>query len=162
MINTRDWLIIFLSFVVAFMMTLLPMPSWAVWVRPAWILMVIIFWASIMPYRVNVGIAWLVGIFLDVLNGTLIGEHALGFTIVTYLVVRMHTRFCMYPLIQQGLSVFIFVLVNQFIIFCVQGFIGDLPRNWLYWSPAVTSLLLWPWVSMIMQDCRRRFNVSHL
>lgn len=154
----QNGIIILLTLIVAFILTLLPMPDWSIWLRPAWILMVLIYWCMTSPDRVNVGLAWFVGILLDVLNGTLLGEHALALTITIYIVTRMHRRLCMFPLIQQGFSVFLLVLSYQFVIFCVQGFIGELPRGWLYWTSAITSMLLWPWVSSILRDCRAHFN----
>lgn len=154
------WLAVSLSLIVAIILTLLPMPDWTVWFRPAWVLMVLIYWIIIYPYRVNVGTAWFVGILMDVLNGTLLGEHALALTMVAYFVARMHSQLRMYPLIQQGLWVFMFVLMYQFILFCVQGFIGELPKTWLYWSSSATSMLLWPWVFTIMRDFGRRFKLA--
>lgn len=140
-----------ITLVIAFVFTLLPMPGWVVWLRPAWILMVLIYWAMMDPERVNVGVAWMVGIFLDVLEGTLLGEHALALTVVIYIVVRMCSRLRMFPLIQQGLSIFLLVLLYQFILFCIQGFLGALPNSWLYWSSSLTSMLLWPWVYSILR-----------
>ena len=156
--NQNFWLPVFLSFLVAVILTLLPMPDWTIWLRPAWVLMVLIYWVMIAPQRVNVGVAWAVGIIMDVLNGTLLGEHALALTIVTFFVARLHTQLRMYPVLQQGMWVFLFVLLYQFILFCVQGFIGELPRTWLYWSSSLTSMVLWPWVYTIMRDYRRRAN----
>lgn len=144
-------LVIPMTLMAAFILTLLPMPGWAVWLRPAWILMALIYWAMVAPDRVNVGVSWIVGIFLDVIEGTLLGEHALALTIVVYLVVRMHSRLRMFPLIQQGFSIFLLVLLYQFILFCIQGFLGALPSSWLYWSSSLTSMLLWPWVYSIMR-----------
>src|SRR5947207_1442246 len=125
----QSWLVIISSILIALMLTMLPIPEWAIWLRPAWVLLVLIFWSYVMPYRVNLGTAWFVGICLDVLNGTLLGEHALALTIVIYLVVQMHSRFRMYSLLQQSLMVFLFVFIYQFIIFCIQGFIHDVPKN---------------------------------
>jgi rod shape-determining protein MreD len=156
--NQNFWLPVFLSFLVAVILTLLPMPDWTIWLRPAWVLMVLIYWVMIAPQRVNVGVAWAVGIIMDVLNGTLLGEHALALTIVTFFVARLHTQLRMYPVLQQGMWVFLFVLLYQFILFCVQGFIGELPKTWLYWSSSLTSMVLWPWVYTIMRDYRRKAN----
>jgi rod shape-determining protein MreD len=94
------------------------------------------------------------------MNGTLLGEHALALTIVVYIVARMHSRLRMFPLMQQGLIIFLLELLYQFILYCIQGFIGEAPHGWLYWSPSITSMLLWPWVYSIMRDCRRRFKVA--
>lgn len=147
----HSFFIVPITLIVAFILTLLPMPGWAVWLRPAWVLMTLTYWAMVMPDRVNVGTAWITGIFLDVLEGTLLGEHAFALTIVIYFVVRMSSRLRMYPLVQQGLSIFLLVLLYQFILFCIQGFLGALPNSWLYWSSSLTSMLLWPWVYSILR-----------
>jgi rod shape-determining protein MreD len=157
---TQHWLVIPTSFLIAIILTLLPMPAWTIWMRPAWVLMVLIYWAMVSPHRVNIGTAWVVGILLDVLNGTLLGEHALALSTVTYFVVRMHTQLRMYPLLQQGMWIFMFVLIYQFILFCIQGFLGELPKTWLYWSSSATSMLLWPWVFVMMRDYQRRYKTS--
>jgi rod shape-determining protein MreD len=157
---TQDpWFAIPVSFLAALVLTLLPMPEWTVWMRPAWVLMVLIYWSMTFPYRVNVGTAWMVGIILDVLNGTLLGEHALALTLVIYFVLRMYSQLRMYPVIQQALWVFLFVLLYQFVLFCVQGFLGALPRTWLYWSSSATSMILWPWVLIILSDYKRRLKM---
>jgi rod shape-determining protein MreD len=147
-----------ISLMIAFLLTLLPMPGWTVWLRPEWILMVVIYWAMVAPERFSVGIAWMVGIFLDVLAGTLLGEHALALTIVTYLVVRSHTRLRMYPLLQQGCHILMLSLLYQFILFSIQGFVGELPNTWLYWVSSFISMLLWPWVLNIIRNYHYRFE----
>ncbi len=151
---------IFISLVLALVLAMLPMPDWTIWLRPAWVLMTLIYWAMNVPYRVNVGTAFMMGIIVDLLNGTILGEHALAFTIVIYFVNRMHIRLRMYPLPQQGISIFLFVLLYQFIIFCVQGFLGSLPNSQLYWLSSLTSVLLWPWFFVLMRDFRRWFKVA--
>jgi len=147
-----NWTMVPTTFLVAFVLTLLPMPGWAIWCRPAWLLMVLIYWVMMTPYRINLGAAWLIGIMLDVLNGTLLGEHALAMTVVAYLVAKMDSRFRMSSLVQQSLSVFVLVLIYQFILFCIQGFLGELPAHWLYWSPALSSMILWPWIYGIIRS----------
>lgn len=159
--ESQHWLLIPVTFLLAMVLTLLPMPAWTIWFRPAWILMTLIYWVIVAPHRVNVGTAWMVGIMLDVLNGTLLGEHALALTTVTYFVARLHSQLRMYPLLQQSLWVFIFVLFYQLILFCIQGFLGELPKTWLYWSSSVTSMILWPWVFMMMRDYHRRFKTVY-
>ena len=158
MATQNSFFLILATVVVAFLLTLLPMPGWTVWLRPAWVLMILIYWAMMEPERVNVGVAWIVGIFLDVLEGTLLGEHALALTIVVYFVVRMHAQLRMYSILQQALWVFLFSLLYQVILFCTQGVIGDLPKTWLYWSSSLTTMLLWPWVFIILRDYHRRFK----
>ncbi len=158
--NSNHWFAIPLSLIVALMLTMLPMPDWTIWFRPAWVLLVLTYWSMMMPQYANVGTAWTVGLMLDVLNGTLLGEHALALTIAIYFVVRMHSQLRMYTVLQQALWVFIFVMLYQFVLFCVQGFLGGLPKTWLYWSSSATSMLLWPWVYIIMRAYCRHLKMA--
>lgn len=154
------WLAICVTLFIALVLALLPMPDWTIWLRPAWVLMMLIYWGMTTPYRVSVGVAWITGLIVDLLSGTLLGEHAIAFTIVIYFVSRMHIRLRMYPLLQQGISIFLFVLLYQFILYCIQGFIGELPGSNLYWLSSVTSMLLWPWLFILMRDYRRWIKIG--
>lgn len=156
----HNWTAILITFLLALILALLPMPDWTAWFKPAWVLMVLIYWSMTVPYRISVGSAFLIGIIVDLLSGTLLGEHALGFTIVIYFVSRIYIRLRMYPLIQQGFSILIFVLLYQFILYCIQGFVGDLPSSPLYWLSSFTSMLIWPWLYVLLRDYRRWFKVA--
>ena len=156
----HSWFAIFITLLTALILALLPMPDWTIWLRPAWVLMVLIYWAMTTPYRVSVGAAWFTGLIVDLLNGTLLGEHALAYMIVIYFVSRMHLRLRIYPIMQQGFCVLLFILLYQFIIYCIQGFLGALPSSQLYWLSSVTSMLLWPWFFVVMRDFRRWFKVA--
>ncbi len=153
-----SWWLIILTFFLAFLLTILPMPTWTIWLRPAWIVMVLVYWIHVQPLRIGVGVAWLMGLFLDVFCGTLLGEHALAMTIVAFIAVSQRHRFLIFPLFQQSLGILLIVFAYQFILFCTQGFLGELPINSLYWLAPVTSMLLWPWVYVIIQDSQRRFR----
>ncbi len=148
----RNFPAILATIVVALILTLLPMPEWTGWARPAWVLMVLIYWTMTIPYQVNVGIAWTMGLILDVLTGTMLGEHALALTVVVYLTYRSHMRINMYPMIQQSFSILFFVMSYQFIIYCIQGFVGEPPLSHLYWLSSLTSMLLWPWLYVLLRD----------
>jgi rod shape-determining protein MreD len=148
----RNLIPILITLCIALFLTLLPMPDWAVWARPAWVLMVLIFWAMTLPQQVNVGFAWLSGLALDVLTGTMLGEHAVACTIVIYLVYRSHRRINMYPLLQQGFSILVFVFIYQGILYSIQGFVSDRPQSHWYWLSSLSSMLLWPWLFVVMRD----------
>jgi rod shape-determining protein MreD len=151
---------VIVSLLIALMLALLPMPEWTLWIRPAWVLMVLIYWAMMFPLHVNVGIAWTMGLLLDLINNSLLGEHALAMTIVIYFVSRLAFRLRMYPMLQQGFSVFLFVLMYQFIIYCIQGFIGELPGSPLYWLSSVMSMILWPWLFSLLRDSYRWYKTA--
>ena len=156
----HNWMAIIISLLIALILAMLPMPELAAWFRPAWVLLLLIYWSMTVPNRVGVGTAWMTGLIFDLINGSLLGEHALAFTVVIYFVSRMHLRLCMYPLLQQGFSILVFVFLYQFILYCLQGFVGELPVSHLYWLSSVTSMFIWPWLFVLMRDVRCWLQVA--
>ena len=151
---------IFASFIVAMFLMVLPLPEWLRAFRPEWVTLVLIYWCLALPNRVNIGIAWVAGLVVDVLTGTLIGQHALAMAVVAFVTVKLHKQIRVYPLWQQALSVFTMVALGQLLVVWIKGIIGQSPESWLYWAPSITSALIWPWVFVMMRNLRRRYKVS--
>ena len=151
------WMIF--SIFAALVLTILPLPMWAVWFRPEWLVLVVIYWCIALPHRVNVGIAWLLGLTLDGLSGTVLGEHALAMATVAYLAVKIHKQIRAASLWQQSLTICIFGAIFQVIVYLVQSMVGQVPSSTLYWMPTLTSIIFWPWIFIILRDWRRRFNI---
>jgi rod shape-determining protein MreD len=155
----RMW-IVALSLVIALMLTALPLPEWAVNWRPAWVAMVLIYWCMALPERVGIGVSWMLGLLLDVQQGTVLGQHALGLAIVAYITIKSHQRLRVFPLFQQALVVCGYVLLFQFIVLWIKGMLGIPPGHWSYWMPAFSSMLLWPWIFIVLRDVRRKFKIQ--
>jgi rod shape-determining protein MreD len=152
--------VILMSFIMAVMLTLVPLPDWAAHLRPAWVAMVLIYWCMALPVRVGVGTGWLAGLFLDVVNGALLGQYALALALIAWVTHSLHQRLRLYPVWQQSLVVLLLLLLQQLLVIWVRGFIGQSPDTLLHWLPAFTSMLLWPWLFVILRDVRRRYRVS--
>lgn len=155
----RNYSAIMVSFLVAFILAILPMPQWLGWLRPAWALMVLIYWVAELPYYINMGAAWIIGLVADLLNGSILGEHALLYVIIAYGVIKISHQFRMYPILQQSLSVFVFVFLYQCLLYFMQGFVNELPQSRLYWFSPVTSMVFWPWIIAILHDYRYRLRI---
>jgi rod shape-determining protein MreD len=151
--------IIIMSFVIAYMLTAMPLPDFALNWRPAWVVIVLIYWCLAIPDRVSVGIAWLLGLLLDVQQGTLFGQNAIELTLIAYVIVRMHQRVRVFPLVQQAMLVCLLLLASQLFTLCVRAMLGFPPQDWTYWAPAFTSMLIWPWLFIILRDVRRKYHV---
>ena len=156
----RGGWVIFLSFIVAFLFTSIPLPEWAARFRPDWLGLVLIYWCLALPHRVGVGTGWMAGLFLDAAKGTLLGQHALALSVVAFLALKTHRRIRVFPILQQAVSIMLFLLVNQLLVVWINGIIGYPPRDWWYLAPALGGMLFWPWIFVILRDLRRRFQVS--
>lgn len=152
--------VILLSFVLAFLLTSVPLPLWADRFRPDWLALVLIYWCIALPQRVGVGCGWLAGLVLDAAKGTLLGQHALALTVVAFLTLKTRRRIRMSPLWQQSFAVLVFLIIDQSLVVWINGIVGYPPGNVWYLAPALGGMLLWPWVFIVLRDLRWRFQVG--
>ena len=152
--------IILLTLIVALFLTILPMPDWAEAYRPQWVAMTLIYWVLALPARVGVFWAWGAGLVLDVTSGTVLGQHALSLSVPVYLAVELHARIRVFPLVQQAVSVWVLLLTERLLSLWVMGATGQPTPTLWYWMPTFSSMLLWPWVFILVRDLRRRFAVA--
>ncbi|MGF1614914.1 MAG: rod shape-determining protein MreD [Gammaproteobacteria bacterium] len=152
--------VIIVTFVVALMLTAFALPSWAELWRPAWVALVLVYWCMALPHRIGIGTAWGVGIVLDALMGTLLGQHALALCVVAFITLKLYQRIRILPIWQQGISVFALILLYQLCLLWVHGSVGRSVYPWSYWSSPLTSTLLWPSVFVLLRSVRRRYRVA--
>ena len=151
--------VIFITFFIALVLTVVPLPDSLRIARPDWVLIVLIYWAMALPHRVGVGIGWLIGLLTDVLTGMLLGQHALAYCLVAYLTLKLHQRLRLYPLWQQALSVLILLALGQLLVLWINGIVGRPIHSWLYWMPSLVGALLWPPIFIVLRGLRRAFRV---
>ena len=152
--------VIFVTLVLALVLTIVPLPDGLRPYRPDWVLLVLIYWVMAIPQRISVGIGWLTGLFTDIATGTLLGQHALAYTVVAYLTYKLHQRLRLYPLWQQSLSILVLLTLAQLISLWVNGITGRPIHSWLYWVPSLIGAALWMPVYGILRGVRRYFRVS--
>ena len=156
--HNGGWVIL-ASFIIALLLTTIPLPGWLNDWRPAWVAMMLIYWCIVLPERVGIGIAWLLGLMLDVHTGALLGQNALGLSVIAYLTLRLHKQIRIFPPLQQSVLICFYLLLFQFLTLWIRGIIGVPPQHWSFWAPVVSSMLLWPVFFIIMRATRRKYNV---
>ncbi|CAK0764598.1 Rod shape-determining protein MreD [Gammaproteobacteria bacterium] len=152
--------VIWATMVAAFMLTLLPLPVWASPYHPNWVLLVLIYWAMALPHRVDVGVAWLSGLFLDVFEEALLGQNALSLAFAIYIVLKLHQRLRLFPRWQQAMLVLLLTFLHQTIGLWIRAMTGHALTRGDYWMPVLTTTMFWPWVFVVLRDLRRRFLVG--
>lgn len=153
----RTPLAIAATILAALVLTIVPLPQWAEPLRPLWVALAVFYWVIALPERFGVGLAWLVGLLLDALTGTLLGAHALALTLVAFIAMRMHLKLRMFPVWQQSLAVGAALAVYSFVLFWIGGLVGEAIRPLTRFVPIATSMILWPAVYWFLRAFRRRF-----
>lgn len=158
--SARGTLTIAGSFLVAAVLTFLPVPEWAAVWRPSWVALVLIYWCMDAPNRCGVVVGWCMGLLLDVMLGSLLGQHALGLSVVAFLALKLRQQVRVMPLWQQAVSVFGLVFLHRALVLWINGIQGMPVMAYAYWSSPLISMLLWPWVFIVLRDVRRKFGVA--
>ncbi len=156
----RGGFIIIATFILALILTILPLPEWARPFRPAWHSLVLIYWCMATPQRVGVGVGWLLGLIVDVITNTLLGQHALELAVTAFIVAKLHRRMRVFPLWQQAIGVFLLLMLEEIFSIIVMGAIHRPTPALSYWATPFIGMLLWLWISIILRDLRQRFKVN--
>ena len=152
--------IIFLSFLAAFILSMIPLPQILQAVRPEFVLIVLIYWNIALPNRIGVGIGWIAGLVFDVSSDALLGQHALTFALIAYLAIKLHQRIRVFPVWQQALTIFVLIMFQGTINLWIMGMLGDAPSISVFMLPAISTALFWPVGYFLMRQLRRYYQIN--
>lgn len=149
-----------LSIIVALILQIMPMPVWADQLRPDWVLLVLAYWTLALPHRVNVGVAFINGLVLDILLGTSLGVHSFAMSITIFVLAANYQRLRNYSLLQQALVIGILAALYHLVIFWLQHLLTDIYFVFEYLKPVATSMLIWLWLFPLLRKIRRQLRLS--
>jgi rod shape-determining protein MreD len=149
------WLVILATVLVALALAIVPMPNWMSSLRPDWVVLVMIYWMLISPGRVGMLSALLLGILLDTLTGSLLGQHALALLAVAYITMSFSLRIRVFPVVQMSLTVLLLLALYQFLLFWVDGMTGQKVELLARWAPALAGALVWPLILISLDGLQR-------
>lgn len=156
----KSTIIFGLTFIAALMLEGLVFPSDLIWYKPEWTLLVILYWVIALPFKVGVGIAWFLGLLVDLLQGVVIGQHSLTYVIVTAACASLYKRLRMYRRWQQSIFIFLLISINQLVGFWIDHYTGDADPTLMIFMPAVVSAILWPWLFVLLRSIRRLYSIQ--
>jgi rod shape-determining protein MreD len=136
---------VLLTLILAMILSIIPLGEYIAFWRPEWIALTLVHWALIIRDRMSLVMVFIIGLVVDALYGSLLGQHALGYVLVTYLAVRLSLRMTPEAFLQQLALLFailgLYMLANLWIQ-RVTG--GSGPGGWLYWAALLSSIIIWP------------------
>ncbi len=146
------------SLLAALMLNMLQ--NMGLWGRAAWVpdllALVLVFWSIHQPQRIGIGAAFVLGIFIDVHQGSMLGQHALSYTVLSFLAISIHRRLLWFAVPSQAFQVLPLFVTAHAIALSVRLLAGGgFPGWWLLLAPLIESLL-WPVVSVLLLAPQRR------
>lgn len=129
---------------VALFLSVLPLPRWLEIVRPAFLVLTVLYFSISAPRAGGIGLGFVAGLALDAFQGAVLGQHALALSLVAYIMVREHQKIRSKPAFQQSLIVFFALIAYEFTVFAIDGWTGHPITDPLRWVHTVTGALVWP------------------
>lgn len=156
----RGLTMIWLSLLLALCLQVMPLPdAWLVW-RPDWLGLMLIYWCVTLPQRVGVFHGFVLGLMLDLIEGSPLGQNALVFSLLAYLSLLVYQRMRAYALVQQAVLVFVLLGIAQLIEQWLRTIFGPFSINLAFLLSALIGAILWPWLFTMFQALRRRLSVT--
>ena len=149
------WLMLLTSGV-ALALMVLPMPFGLEMLRPQWVALLTLYWCLMVPDRFGVFSAFALGLALDLMLGSLLGQHALSLSLLAYAAVMLHQRVRVFPIWQQAVFVWLLLVTERLINLWVLAATATPLPAWDDWISTLIGFLLWPWLFFVMSDLARR------
>lgn len=148
--------LLFLTIMAAVLLSLLPVPEILMPFKPYWVALLMIYWSLETKDIISLGLAFFVGIILDILSGSLMGLHGLSLVVMVFLVQRFRSRLRFFPPWQQAISIFGLLVNDRIILIWITVLLGEPMPTWQYWLPPVTGMVIWPWLHLLLNHIRVR------
>lgn len=151
---TSERCAIWLSIFIALLLQIMPWPREMHLFRPNWALLVVTYWALVLPHRINISTAFIVGFLVDMLSGSTLGVRSFAFSLIAYLVAFKFQILRNLALWQQAVMVVLFSLLTHLAVFWSAFLTTEVSlRPVLFWNSLIDGIL-WPWVFLLLDKVR--------
>jgi rod shape-determining protein MreD len=145
-----------LSALGALALAIIPLPTVLDVLRPDFLVLVVFFWSIESPRAGGLALAFFAGLALDVINGVVLGQHALALTLTAAWASHLRLRLRVFSILSQSLTIFALLTAYQFILFWVDGATGNPVTSFGRWLAPVVGGILWPLLAGTLSRLRER------
>ena len=148
------------TLVFALLSMLVPLPGVLEPFKPYWPALFLLYWSLESEDRVTLGLAFMVGLAADLLNGMVLGEQALRLCALVFIALRFRSRLRFFPMWQQALAVLALLLNDRILLLIVRMLAGASlpPASW--WISPFVGAALWPFLFLLLDDLRARLRIQ--
>ena len=139
----KPWFIV-ATLILALALNVMPLSGVALALRPDFIALVLLYWCIQEPRYVGVGVAWTIGLLMDVGDATLFGQHALAYSLLAYAGIVLHRRVRMFALTAQVLHIIALLLMTSVVVLTIRALAGSEFPGFVYFAGSFIGGALWP------------------
>lgn len=132
----------------------------SLWGRAAWapdlLALALVFWGVHQPQRIGIGAAFLFGLLMDVHQGSVLGQHALAYSVLNFLAIAIHRRLLWFSVPMQALQILPLLAAAHMVALAVRLMVGgNFPGFPMLLAPLIEALL-WPVANVLLLLPQRR------
>jgi rod shape-determining protein MreD len=148
--------LVYSSLITAILFNLLPLEDIALILRPDFVALTLLYWNIHQPQQTGMSIAFITGLIMDVIDTSMMGQHALAYCLITFFALMLHRRLRMFNIFRQIPAVLWMLLLAQVAIFLTGALAGTYSTGWYIFLSSITGALSWPLVSIVLGSFRRQ------
>jgi len=139
------------TLIAALIVNFLPWPGPLLAMKPDFVALVVLYWCIQQPHKLGFAAAWLMGLMMDVAGGSLLGQHALAYSVLAFAGIVLHRRVLMFTLRNQILHVIPILLLSDLIVLVIRTLAGaDFP-GFNYFTGSLIAGALWPVMCFLLK-----------
>ena len=142
------------TLVFAFLLNVLPLGRAPA--MPDFLALVLVFWNVHESRRVGIGAAFVFGLLMDVHSGSVLGQHALAYTLLSFFAVSIHRRLLWFTVPSQAMQILPLFVGAQLVSMLVRVIAGGMFPGWSLILAPVFQSLLWPVATWLLLAPQRR------
>jgi rod shape-determining protein MreD len=123
---------------------------------PDLLALTLVFWNVHQPRRVGIGLAFVFGLMIDVHSGSLLGQHSLSYTLLSFFAITIHRRLRWFAVHEQALQVFPLFAAAHAVELVTRMIAGGMFPGWSLLAAPVFEAMLWPVVTVALLAPQRR------
>ena len=139
------------TLIAALIVNLLPWPGWLLEIKPDFVALTVLYWCIQQPRKVGFAAAWLLGLTMDVADGSLFGQHALAYSVLAFAGIVLHRRVLMFTMKDQILHVIPILLANDLIVLVIRKLASAEFPGFSYFVGSFIAGALWPVVCFLLK-----------
>ena len=139
------------TLIAALIVNMLPWSGWLLAIKPDFVALVMLYWCIQQPRKVGFTAACLMGLMMDVADGSLFGQHALAYSVLAFAGIVLHRRVLMFTMRDQILHVIPLLLLNDLIVLAIRKIAGTEFPGFSYFVGSFIAGALWPVICFLLK-----------
>lgn len=142
---------ILLSYLFALIIMMLPWQGYALFLRPDLVALLLLYWTLREPQRAGGWAPFVLGLLVDVADGTTLGMHSLSYSLMFALAKSSRTRIQSFYTVHQTIQIFFLLLIGHLLNLAVAWFLKQGFPQWFWLIQVPVTAILWPLLPRLLE-----------